>query len=302
MNKRYKFSRIILIVLAFFIGIGALIGSVAMFVDPTGKLLGMDVILPYFQVLPFADVLFSNYIFSGIMLLIVNGITNFVAAGLLLAKRKSGTITSMIFGITLMLWIVIQFVILPANFMSITFFVVGFLQFLTGFICYVGYQQSNFKFDADDYTNIGTNSTKLVIFFSRTGYTKKLAYTIANNQGSEVLEIKTTEKISGNLGFWWCGRFGMHKWGMPIENIDVDFSKYQEITICSPTWVFSVCAPVREFCKQFNGKLNNVNYCITHFMNCKFNKIATEMDNLLGVQHKSFNSYRCRFGKLKEIK
>lgn len=302
MNKRYKLSRIILIFLSFFIGVGALIGSLAMFVDPTGKLLSMDVILPYFKVLPFADMLFSNYIFSGMMLLIINGITNFVAAGLLLAKKKSGIITSMIFGITLMLWIVIQFIILPANFMSITFFIVGFLQFLIGYICYVGYQQSQFKFNLNDYTNIGTDNTKLIVFFSRMGYTKKLAYTIANSQGAEILEIKTTEKIDGNLGFWWCGRFGMHKWGMPIENVNIDFSKYQEITICSPTWVFSVCSPIREFCKLNKGKLKNVNYCITHFMNRKFNKIATELDSLLGTQHKSFNSYQCRFGKLKEIK
>lgn len=302
MNKRYKSSRIILIGLAFFIGVGALIGSVAMFVDPTGKLLGMGVILPYFQVLPFADVLFSNYVFSGIMLLMVNGITNFIAAGLLLVKKKSGAITSIIFGITLMLWIFIQFVILPANFMSIAFFVLGFLQFLIGYICYLGYEQSQFKFDVNNYTNIGTNNTKLVIFFSRMGYTKKLAYTIANQQGAEILEIKTKNKISGNLGFWWCGRFGMHKWGMPIEDLKVDFSKFDEVTICSPTWVFNLSAPMREFCKQNKGKIKNVSYCITHFMNCKFNKIAKEMDDLLGVKHKSFKSYKCRFGKLKQLK
>lgn len=48
-------------------------------------------------------------------------------------------------------------------------------------------------------------------------------------------------------------------------------------------------------------KIKNVNLVLTHFMNCRFNKIAKELDNLLGVEHKEFKSFRCRFGKLKEI-
>lgn len=55
-----------------------------MLLDPSGRALGMDAMLPYFQVLPFADVLFRDLTFSGWALLIVNGLTNLTAAGLLL--------------------------------------------------------------------------------------------------------------------------------------------------------------------------------------------------------------------------
>ena len=101
--------------------------------------------------------------------------------------------------------------------MSTAFFIFGFLQFLTGYICFVRFSQSQFAFNENDHTNIGKDKTKIVIFFSRLGSTKKLAFEIANEQGAEILEIKTTEKIDGDLGFWWCGRFGMHKWGMPLH-------------------------------------------------------------------------------------
>ena len=87
----------------YFIGIGAVGGAVTMLIDPSGGLMGMDAMLPYFKKLPFADVLFTDFVFSGIALLIVNGITNLVAAVLLFAKKKSGAVCSMIFGITLML-------------------------------------------------------------------------------------------------------------------------------------------------------------------------------------------------------
>ena len=65
--------------------------------------MGMDSMLPYFQVLPFADILFQNYLFPGIALLIVNGLTNLVAALLLLRKKKIGVVLGGVFGVTLMM-------------------------------------------------------------------------------------------------------------------------------------------------------------------------------------------------------
>lgn len=56
-----------------------------MLIDPTGKIMGMDAMLPYFRVLPFADILFTDF-FSGLALFIVNGLTN-LAAALLSAKN-----------------------------------------------------------------------------------------------------------------------------------------------------------------------------------------------------------------------
>lgn len=58
-----------------------------MLIDPMGKIMGMDAMLPYFRVLPFADILFTDF-FSGLALLIVNGLTN-LAAALLSAKKRT---------------------------------------------------------------------------------------------------------------------------------------------------------------------------------------------------------------------
>ena len=69
-----------------------------MLLDPSGKTMGMDGMLPYFQVLPFAEVVFQDLAFSGIALFIVNGLTNLAAAGLLLARKKAGVVLGGIFG------------------------------------------------------------------------------------------------------------------------------------------------------------------------------------------------------------
>ena len=42
----------------------------------------------------------------------------------------------------------------------------------------------------------------------------KNAYQVALEEKAKIYEIKTSEKIDGDLGFWWFGRFAMHKWGM----------------------------------------------------------------------------------------
>lgn len=298
---RYKTTRKFLIFWCLFVGIGALWGSINMFIDTTGKLLQMDTMLPYFQVLPFSDILFKNYIFPGIALLIVNGISNLVAAYLLIKNKKSGIILGTAFGLTLMLWIIIQFIIFPTNILSITYFVVGIIQLITGYMTYVFYTQEQFKFDQNEYKNIGKNKDVLVVYFSRIGYTKKVAYEEAEKQKADILELKTKEKTENTSGFWWCGRYGMHKWRMPIYDIDVDLKAYKKVIIVSPIWVFSVSAPIREFCYKYSESINSVEYIFVHFMNTKFENVADEVDRILNKKREKFTSISLRLGKIKKV-
>lgn len=295
-KSRFKKARAILIFWTLFIGLGAVSGAAAMLIDPSGKLMGMDAMLPYFKKLPFADVLFKDFVFSGIALLIVNGLTNLVAATLLFLKKKSGIVLGGVFGVTLMLWICIQFYMFPFNFMSTAYFIFGLCQALTGYAASVFYRQEHFKFDINDYPAVGTDGERLVVYFSRMGYVKKIAYETANKSGACVYEIKSTERTEGTLGFWWCGRYAMHRWGMPIEPINLDLTRYKSVTICSPVWVFSLAAPVREFCKQSAGKIKEVDYVLVHHMNMPFLNAADEADEILGVKREQVRSVRCRKG------
>ena len=268
-----------------------------MLLDPSGKAMGMDAMLPYFQVLPLAEYLYQDFMFPGIALLIVNGLTNLTAAVLLLLKRKSGVILGGVFGITLMLWICIQFVIFPLNFMSTSYFIFGFCQAVTGYMTWVFGKQEAFGVTISDYPNIGTDSRRLVVFFSRMGYVKKQAYEAANRTGAQVYEIKAAERTEGTAGFWWCGRFAMHRWSMPIEPLTVDPGAYDHVTICSPIWVFSLASPVREFCRQAAGKIKAADYVLVHHTKGKYESVAAEMDRLLGIPHTASVSVQCRMGK-----
>ena len=70
-KSRFCTARRILIFWTLFIGVGAAAGAAGMLLDPSGKAMGMDAMLPYFQVLPFADMLFRDLTFSGWPLVIV---------------------------------------------------------------------------------------------------------------------------------------------------------------------------------------------------------------------------------------
>lgn len=133
MKSRAKTARKWILFWTLFIGIGALGGTAMMLFDPAGETTGMAGLIPFFQVLPLADRLFQNLIFSGIALLIVNGLTNLTAAALIFRKKRSGLFLGGLFGITLMLWIVIQFIIFPPNFMSTAYFFFGFSRRLRDF-------------------------------------------------------------------------------------------------------------------------------------------------------------------------
>lgn len=136
-KSKSRTARNILLFWTLFVAIGAVGGALGMLLDPTGKFMRMDAMLPYFQVLPFAEILFKDFTVPGLSLLIVNGVTNLTAAGLLLAKKPSGVVLGGIFGVTLMLWISIQFWLFPMNFLSTAFFFFGLAQAVTAYAAWV---------------------------------------------------------------------------------------------------------------------------------------------------------------------
>ena len=150
--------------------------------------------------MPLAELLFQDFVFSGISLLIVNGLTNLTAAVLLLRRKHAGVVLGGVFGVTLMLWICIQFWLFPLNFMSTLYFFFGLAQALTGYAAWVFERQENFPVRREDYPHIGANPKRLVVYFSRMGYVRRKAFEEAERTGAEVYEIKGSGAHGGNAG------------------------------------------------------------------------------------------------------
>ena len=131
--KKHKNIRSLSIFWSLFIGIGALWGSFCMFTDPSGEMWKMDTLLLYLQKLPFSNIFFQDLIPSGIVLLLVNGVTNFISFFLILKKHPYSALSGLICGIILILWIIVQFLVFPLNVLSTLYFIFGLAQTWTGY-------------------------------------------------------------------------------------------------------------------------------------------------------------------------
>lgn len=108
-----------------FIGIGAVWGALMMWISPSGKMWGMEPILQFLQVLPFKEILFRNFIFSGFVLLCVNGVTQFFAAWLLFRKDRHACLAALLCGIILIMWITLEWVLWGFAWLSNIYFIFG---------------------------------------------------------------------------------------------------------------------------------------------------------------------------------
>ena len=296
-HSRYRAARGWLLFWTSFVGLGAVTGALCMLIDPSGRTTGMDAMLPYFQKLPFAQYLFQDFTFSGWALLLVNGLTNLTAAALLLLDRRSGVVLGGAFGVTLMLWICIQFYIFPLNIIDVTYFLLGLLQAATGYAAWAFFRQEKFASYLRRYDRVGTNDKRLVVYFSRLGAVRQAALEEAERTGAQVFELRTSERTEGTLGFWRCSWFGMRQWEMPIERLPRRLKNYEHVTICSPIWIFDLAAPVRAFCRQAAGRIREADYVLVHYQRCGFVRVADEMDAALGLRRTGLRSICFRRGR-----
>lgn len=157
------------------------------------------------------------------------------------------------------------------------------------------------NFTENDYI-INKKSKTIVVYFSRMGYTKKIAYMIASEENSNIYELTTKQKTSGTLGFWWRGRFNMHKWRMDTKDVNFNLKDYDKVIIVSPIWVFSLSAPIKDFCYKYKSDIDSYELVLNHFMKSNFLNVRDEVYKILGKKCEKFTSICVRFGKIKNVR
>jgi len=109
-----------------FIGLGAVGGAVTMWIAP--DLMGVPGLLSFMQVLPFPDIFFTSSLWPGLFLFVINGVTQIITAVLILRRSKHAPVATIVCGVILVGWIILQFVIFPTNPFSITYFFFGLAE------------------------------------------------------------------------------------------------------------------------------------------------------------------------------
>lgn len=106
----------------------------------------------------------------------------------------------------------------------------------------------------------------LVVFYSRTGNTRKVAESIARSLEADVIELRDEKDRSGLIGYIRSGFDAAVARGAHLQDAEIDLSEYDRVIIGSPVWAFSFCPAVRTFMKTNIEGLGKVAFFCTQDM------------------------------------
>jgi len=108
----------------------------------------------------------------------------------------------------------------------------------------------------------------LMVYYSRTGVTRKATDKIAELLREAGVEVKAEEigeaKRRGGFRGWlgWI-RDATRRRTAPIEPVEADLTAYDLVAVGTPVWAWSASTPVRTFCDSHGGKAKQVAFYCT---------------------------------------
>lgn len=103
----------------------------------------------------------------------------------------------------------------------------------------------------------------LVVYYSKTGVTKRAAVAISRMLGSDIEEIVDLKDRGGIIGRLYGGRDALLKKPTDIKRPKKDPSKYKLVVIGTPVWAHSLTPAVRTYLNQKKRKLRKVAFFST---------------------------------------
>jgi flavodoxin len=118
----------------------------------------------------------------------------------------------------------------------------------------------------------------LVVFYSRTGTTKKLAQTLVQKLGADIEEITTPKDRKGLWGYLVCGREAMKRISAEINQTQKDPKIYDLVIVGTPMWAMNFSSPARAYISRNKEDLKELAFFCTRGGE-KIGKIFEEMEN-----------------------
>lgn len=103
----------------------------------------------------------------------------------------------------------------------------------------------------------------LVVYFSRSGHTKRLAAAIAHALGADLEEIRDRAERQGVTGYLRCELETILGATSAIERPRHDPSRYDLVVVGGPVWMADVSTPVRTFLWLERERLPHVAFFVT---------------------------------------
>jgi hypothetical protein len=105
--------------------------------------------------------------------------------------------------------------------------------------------------------------TVLVVYYSRTGHTRRLAQAIATALGADLEQLHDPTDRSGLLGWLRSGLEASARLLVALKHPRRDPAEYEVVVIATPVWSMSVSSPVRTYLWHERERLPRVAFAAT---------------------------------------
>lgn len=123
----------------------------------------------------------------------------------------------------------------------------------------------------------------LVVYFSRTGFTQRLAEDIAARCGADVERLRDVRSRTGVLGYLRSAREALKQRVIEIERPALDPADYDIVLIGTPVWASHVSSPVRAYVTARMDRFKRVAFFCTQG-GSGAPKVLVELEGLCGLK------------------
>jgi len=103
----------------------------------------------------------------------------------------------------------------------------------------------------------------LIVFYSRSGCTRKVAEALAGQLGADLEELKETTDRSGAGGYVLAGRDAMLKRSSDLLPTTHNAAEYDLVIVATPVWAWTMCPAIRTWLTREAANLRSVAFIAT---------------------------------------
>jgi flavodoxin len=103
----------------------------------------------------------------------------------------------------------------------------------------------------------------IVVYYSLTGVTKRVAERLAGDLNCELEEVRETKPRKGFFGFMKSGYEAMRKKLPPILEPRKDPAEFEAVVFGTPVWAGTMASPMRTFLSRHGHKVNKAAFFCT---------------------------------------
>jgi flavodoxin len=123
----------------------------------------------------------------------------------------------------------------------------------------------------------------LVVYFSRTGYTRRVAEEVAAALGAELEALREPRDRKGFFNYMRSGREALTKRQAPIEPMVQDPAEFELVVLGTPVWAGHVSSPMRTYVAEHGRDFRSVAiFCTQHSSGA--DKVFRELAALVGKE------------------